>query len=103
TSISLATANGTPPSVTFTASGLPQGATLNPSTGMVSGIAGYANASAGGTTSYFAYESVSDSLGLLDTRTLEFIIGDTNRLPAASAASIAGQSASLNMAATDNT
>src|SRR5207244_1349393 len=103
-SVSLGTATGSTTGLTFSASGLPAGLSINASTGVISGVPGYGIAAQGATASISAAVSVSDSLGLLGTGSASFTVTNTNRLPTiASQSATEGQTFSLDAHGTDNT
>ncbi len=89
--------DGTP--VTFSASGLPAGLSINPATGLISGTPSYTSA---GTFTVSA--TVSDG-SLTASRTFSWVIQNTNRAPSleqpANQASAARATVSLQLSATD--
>jgi hypothetical protein len=85
--------------VTWSISGVSDGLNINASTGAITGIPGYAIASLGAT----ATVSVGDALGTMESRTVSFLISDTNRLPnPGTLLDGVSETVSQAMAATDN-
>jgi Pretoxin HINT domain/Putative Ig domain len=88
--------------MTYSASGLPGGLSINSSTGVIGGTLWYSDATSGSTTTYTPTIKANDGHGGITSETLLWTVADVNRLPTVSTQSnTVGDTISLNMAGTD--
>jgi hypothetical protein len=90
-------------SLTYSASGLPAGLSINASSGLIGGVVAYNNAASGLTVSLEPTVAVTDGTHTT-SGAFAWAVADTDRLPTAGVqADLTGEAATLAMHATDNT
>ena len=82
-------------SLTYSASDLPAGLSINSSTGVIGGVVGFRNSSVGSTVAFNSTITLTDNHSGTDTTTFAVMVTGTNPLTASTASSSEGTSASI--------